>query len=120
MYRALLLTTALLLCTPWHSLQASAQRTGRLDGTNPVDSTAAAGQLLQLRTTGSAAAASAGVSEAMVASSNDRWWEDSEDDDTKCEAAHARPPRVVGLTSHATARACADSCRYTINGNRVQ
>jgi hypothetical protein len=110
MHSALLLTVAL-LCTSWQALQASAQHLGNIEA-GPNKSPAAVPQLLQLRTTGSAAAAYAGVPEAMADSSKVRWWEDSEDDDTKCQATYARSPRVVGLTSHATARACADSCRY--------
>lgn len=111
MPQALLVLTAL-LCVSWHVQPAAAQQLGSLEGA-PIKSSDSAAQLLPLRTSGSAAAAAAGIPEAMAASSKDRWWEDSDDDDTKCEApTYARPARVVGLTSHATARACADSCRY--------
>lgn len=107
---ALLVLLMALLCATWHAQPATAQRMDTLEGAT-FKSTESSPQLLALRTSGSAAAAQAGVSDAMAASSKDRWWEDSADDDTKCEATYARLPRVVGLTSHATARACADSCR---------
>lgn len=109
MRQGLLLITAL-LCG-WQAYEASCQRLESIGGAS-VQSTAAAARLIPLHTSGSAAAAMANISDAMLASSKDRWWEDSEDDDTTCEATYARAPRVVGLTSSATAHACANRCRY--------
>ena len=100
---------AVLLCG-WQAYEGSCQRLESLAG-GPIQSSAAAARLIPLHTSGSAAAALANVSDAMVANSKDRWWEDSEDDDTTCEATYARAPRVVGLTSTATAHACANRCR---------
>jgi hypothetical protein len=105
-----LLLIAAVLCG-WQAYEVTCQSSESLEGA-AVQSTAAAARLIPLHTSGSAAAAMANISDAMVASSKDRWWEDSEDDDTTCEATYARAPRVVGLTSSATAHACANRCRY--------
>ena len=101
-----LLLIAALVCG-WQAYEGSCQRLQSQEAA-PVKSTA---RLIPLHTSGSAAAATANISDAMVASSKDRWWEDSEDDDTTCDATYARAPRVVGLTSSATAHACANRCR---------
>lgn len=112
MLRTLPALAAALLCALLSHAQPAAALSS-LQGA-PVK-LSSANQLLSLWTSGGAAVTAAEFPEATWGSRKRHWWEDTLDDDTQCEAPFARPARALNSTVHATACACAKSCRCGVS-----